>query len=433
MESSPRSWPLPTDDLRPALEIALAVAHGDMGVLMLHDDAVGALLPVLGIGMNDAQFEAIGPHHPGVGPFGRALATHRRVTVRDAWSDETAMPDLAHRLGYRGIDILPLFAGDGHAVGAIGVMFRRGRGTHRRGNRLVDRCAQLVVAAVIQAQKRSMADRARDAAEQIGRAKVQFLARMSHELRTPLQSIAGYLDLLRIDQANPLNPSQARHVDRMRASEQILVHVINDLITFSQLESGHVVYYLGPTYAHEVLAVAESVVSPLAIDRGVRLEVEPAPRHVVVNGDPDKLKQVLVNLTANAVKFTQRGGLVTLRCRLESDSVSFDVVDTGPGIAGAKLASIFEPYVQLGAAMLDHYGGSGLGLAISRDFARGMHGELTVRSVIGQGSTFTIRLPRLADEAVATASAAAADAAAAGATRPHSRTSRVETVEIAPQ
>jgi len=416
MESSQHCWPLATEDLKPALELALEIVRGDMGVLMLHDDALGALLPVVSVGLNAAQLDAIGSHRSGVGPFGRALATHHRVTVRDAWSDKNAMPDLAHRLGYRGIVIVPLFGGDGHAVGAIGVMFRHGRGTHRRLNRLVDRAAQLVVSAVIQAQKRSMADRARDAAEQIGRAKVQFLARMSHELRTPLQSIAGYLDLLCVDKSEPLTPTQTRHIERMRASEQVLVHVINDLITFSQLESGHVAYHLAATSAHEALAVAEAVVIPLAIDRGVQLDVAPVPKGTLVNGDADKLKQVLVNLTANAVKFTQRGGRVTLQCRRESDAVYFDVADTGPGIPSDKLAGIFEPYVQLGAAMLDHYGGSGLGLAISRDFAAGMHGELTVRSAVGKGSVFTLRLPCVADDGGPGAGATRALASAAVAT-----------------
>jgi signal transduction histidine kinase len=407
MESQQHGWSLPTGTLKPALELALAVTHGDMGVLMLHDEAQGTLLPVLGVGLDDEQCAAIGTHRPGVGPFGLALSTHHRITVRDAWNDPQALPDLAHRLGYRGIEILPLFADD-HAVGAIAVMFRRGRGTHRRGHQLIDRCAQLMVTALLQARECAEAVHARDAAEEMGRAKVQFLARMSHELRTPLQSIAGYLDLLRIDPADPLTPSQARHVERMRASEQILVHVIDDLITFAQLEAGHVFYHLVATRAGEALSVAEAVVGPLAIARGVRLEVVPVPKGVVVSADADKLKQVLVNLTANAVKFTQRGGLVTLACRVESNTVYFDVIDTGPGIASDQLAGIFEPYVQVGGQKVDHLGGSGLGLAISRDFALGMQGELTVRSVLGTGSVFTLRLPRLTGDSAAAALAARA-------------------------
>ena len=394
MVPAPPQWSVASEDLKPALELALSLAHGDMGVLMLHDESADALFPVLGVGLDHDQFEAIGTHRPGVGPFGLAVSTHRRYTVRDAWHDPSALPDLAHRVGYRGLDILPLFRADGHAVGALGVMFRRGQTARRRERRLVDRCAQLVVAAVLQSQRAAMADHARESAERIGRAKVQFLARMSHELRTPLQSIAGYLDLLRMNTSDPLTPSQTQQVDRMRAAEKILVHVIDDLITFSQLESGHIKFRLASTSASEALCVAEAVVMPLARDRGVRLDVVPVPDTVLVDADADKLKQVLVNLTANAVKFTQRGGSVTLSCRVEHSVVSFDVADTGPGIAADKLDGIFEPYVQLGTTLLDQYGGSGLGLAISRDFATGMHGRLSVSSAVGKGSVFTLLLQR---------------------------------------
>ncbi|MGH2897446.1 MAG: ATP-binding protein, partial [Solirubrobacteraceae bacterium] len=106
------------------------------------------------------------------------------------------------------------------------------------------------------------------------------------------------------------------------------------------------------------------------------------------------LKQVLVNLVANAVKFTGRGGVVRLVCHVEDDAVHFDVIDNGPGIATDQLREIFEPYVQLGAPLLDRFGGTGLGLAISREFASGMRGQLSVESAEGRGSVFTLRLPR---------------------------------------
>jgi signal transduction histidine kinase len=113
-----------------------------------------------------------------------------------------------------------------------------------------------------------------------------------------------------------------------------------------------------------------------------------------VRADGDKLKQILVNLAANAIKFTKSRGSVTLSCRTDHDSVWFDVSDTGPGIANEKLADIFEPYVQLGGPAVDAFGGSGLGLTISREFAAGMGGELSANSKLGQGSVFTLRLPR---------------------------------------
>ena len=142
------------------------------------------------------------------------------------------------------------------------------------------------------------------------------------------------------------------------------------------------------------MRAAEAIVAPLAIDRGVKLEVTPCEPDLTVHADADKVKQVLVNLAANAVKFTSRDGTVRLSCRVESESVSFDVEDTGAGIPADRLGDIFEPYVQLGAPLHDRYGGTGLGLAISHEFATGMRGKLTVASTVGRGSVFTLQLPR---------------------------------------
>lgn len=387
------AWPLPTTELKPALQLALALAHGDMAVLMLHDDRVGRLFPALGYGISDAQCEMIGSHAFGDGPFGIAMAEHRRVAVRDAWRQSESLGQAAHTLGFRGMEIVPLFAFNGKAIGALGIMYRHARGCSRRMIKLIEACAQLVVSAVQHAERQAEAERARESAEQVGRARIQFFARMSHELRTPLQSIAGYIDLLRVGSAEPLTPAQARLLSRVRDSEEILVHVIDDLITFSRLEAGHVVYHVGPVVAQEAIRVTEAVVSPLASDRGVRLEIADCPASILVAADGDKLKQVLVNLAANAVKFTSRGGTVRLSCHSEGEIVSFDVADNGPGIDPDKLREIFEPYVQLGTPLLDRFGGSGLGLAISREFAIGMHGQLTVSSAVGRGSVFTLRLP----------------------------------------
>ena len=125
-----------------------------------------------------------------------------------------------------------------------------------------------------------------------------------------------------------------------------------------------------------------------------------------VSADGDKLKQILVNLAANAVKFCGERGVVRISCQDEGDAVRFDVSDNGPGIPGDRLRDIFEPYVQLATPPLEGFGGTGLGLAISREFATGMHGQLTVASNLGRGSVFTLRIPR----AVSLAATASVDA-----------------------
>ena len=411
------TWPLPVAELRPALELALAVARAEMGVLMLHDDSVATLFPALGEGLSEDQCALIGAQPVGAGPFGRAMAEHQRVAIRDAWRDPNGLMRLAQRLGFRGIEILPLFGAGGQPIGAIAVMFKRVRGSNGRAARLMNCCAQLVVCAVRQARLRVAAEQARENAEKVGHANTQFLARMSHELRTPLQSIAGYIDLLGTEGAERLTPSQTHMLQRMHDSEQVLVHVIDDLITFSRLEAGRMTFHSDVVLAQEALRVAEAVVSPLAIDHGVRIVVGECPPGLMVRADGDKLNQVLVNLTANAVKFTNRGGSIGLSCRVEADARRHEnparsVADAGSGVAAgsggdriprrsvAKLVDIFEPYVQLDTPLLDRLGGSGLGLAISREFAAGMRGELTVSSKVGSGSVFTLRLPRIGSDGV---------------------------------
>ncbi len=392
------SWPLPAAELRPALELALALARADMTVLLLHDESVGALVPAAAFGIDDEQVALIGSHRAG-DDFGAALSEHRHVVVRDAWQHDGSFGPLAHTLGFRALEIVPLFGGDGQSIGELVMMFRRARSTSKRMVKLVDHCADLVVLAVSQARRRAEAERARDTSEQAGRAKIQFFARMSHELRTPLQSIAGYIDLLRVGVADPPTPEQARLLARVHDSEEVLVHVIDDLITFSRLEAGHVSYQIAPVPAAEAIRIAHSVVAPLAASHNVTLEMATSPG-ILVAADGDKLKQILVNLAANAVKFCGEQGVVRISCQSDGDNVRFDVSDNGPGIPGDRLRDIFEPYVQL-ATPLEGFGGTGLGLAISREFAAGMHGQLTVASNLGRGSVFTLRVPAAAAVEVA--------------------------------
>jgi signal transduction histidine kinase len=388
------NWPMQATELKPALQLVLGIARADMGVLLLHDEAGGTLRPFISHNMTDAQCATFGMHKPDVGPFGQAMAEHRRVRVRDAWLDGDEMRDIARAIGFRHLEILPVFRRDGRPLGAIGMIFRRKHGSPRRAGILEDFWADVVALAISHAQARVEAERASERTTRTSEAKIQFLARMSHELRTPLQSISGYVDLLRAGSTEPLTASQDRMLSRIAESERILVHVIDDVITFARLEAGHVSYSVGPVSVEEALGVTEAVVSPLALDNKVRLEVAPIPPGIVVAADGDKLKQILVNLTANAIKFTGANGTVTLSCRADEVSVWFEVKDTGPGIDREKLRDIFEPYVQLGAPVVDRFGGSGLGLTISREFAAGMSGDITATSDVGRGSTFIVRLPR---------------------------------------
>ena len=394
---SHHDWPLEPTELEPALELVTDLAHADMGILMLFDEARSVLLPVLVHGMDDAQSARFGAQRTSSGPFALAVLEHRRVRIRDAWADRQALHDVARALGVRAIEILPFFHHQDTFLGALVMIYRSRHGSRRHAAKLQQHCAELVGCAVDEARRRFAAESERDQLARSSGAKIQFFARMSHELRTPLQSISGYVDLLRADTGEPLTASQARMLSRIAENERILVHIIDDLITFSRLEAGHVAYSIGSVSALDAMQVAENVVAPLAIEHGVHLHLMPCAPTLLVNADGDKLKQILVNLTANALKFTGAGGTVTLSCQSDADWVAFDVSDTGPGIATERLHEIFEPYVQLDSPIVDQLGGYGLGLAISREFATGMSGTLSVASDLGHGSVFTLRLPRSAE------------------------------------
>ena len=372
-------WPLDVTELKPALELVLAIARTDMGILMLHDDGEGPCFRSSAT-VWTRRTTSCSVRRARIGAFGRAMTEHRRVRIRNAWGQGEALGDAARTLGFRSIEVLPFFRDDGGALGAIGVLFRSTHGSGRRATKLTQFCTDVVGCAVRHAEEQVRAERSRERFAIASEAKIQFLAKLSHELRTPLQSISGYVDLLRASETEPLTPAQDRMLARISESERILVRIIDDVITISRLEAGRVNYHIGPASAEEALRATEAVIAPLADQSRNSMDVAPGAQHLLVQADADKLKQILVNLAANAVKFTRAPGKVTLSCRADDDSVWFDVSDTGPGIPAERLDEIFNPYVQVGSPAIDSYGGSGLGLTISREFATGMQGDLTASS-----------------------------------------------------
>jgi signal transduction histidine kinase len=392
--SSSQSWPLQEHELLPALRVITTLARADMGVLMLLDRSRQLLMPVVAYGLTDSQCERFGSHHFGDGAVGIALAEHRLVRVRNVWKDRDAWAERARELGFRHAEILPFFRTSGEALGVFAILYRTRAGSPRRAAQLAGECAKVFAMALSHADDYVRAEDARAQIAKAAQAKVQFVARMSHELRTPLQSIAGYVNLLQTGKATTLSEEQTRMLDRIAVSERILVHLIDDLISFSRLEAGDITYRFRPVSAASAIQMTEGVVSPLALEQHIDLLLDPAAPDVVVHADEEKLQQVLVNLVANAIKYSPPGATVTLRCRDDAESVLFDVVDDGPGIPAEKLGDIFEPYVRLDPASSPGTAGWGLGLAISRELAAGMHGSLTVQSAPGCGSAFTLRLPR---------------------------------------
>jgi PAS domain S-box-containing protein len=245
-------------------------------------------------------------------------------------------------------------------------------------------------------------EEARQAAEEANRAKAEFLSTMSHELRTPLNAIAGYTELLMLGLRGPVSEAQQQDLERVRRANQYLMGLISDILNFARLDAGQVEFHVGEVRLGPIVADLEALVGPqlaaksLAFDHDACAPDTPDQPHVV-RADPEKLRQILLNLLTNAIKFTDAGGRVSLACEDDAAAgvVRVRVSDTGHGIADEELERVFEPFVQVDRRRThDSQQGVGLGLAISRDLARAMGGSLTAESTVGEGSTFTLTLPR---------------------------------------
>ncbi|SOD03931.1 PAS domain S-box-containing protein [bacterium JGI 053] len=304
-----------------------------------------------------------------------------------------AIPDAGQRSGFGAWAVVPM-AVEGRAVGSMVLNFADARAfdDETRGYLLaVGRQSALALerARLFEAERLARAE-----AEAANRAKFEFLTTMSHELRTPLNAIAGYVDLLDLEIRGPLTPLQRDDLGRIRRSQTHLLGLINDVLNFARIETGHVNFAFDDVPLDALLTEVETLISPQVGARGLDYEYRRFDPAATVRADPEKLRQIVLNLLSNSVKFTPPGGRVTLSCEAVDGVVRVHVADTGIGIPGDKLGTIFEPFVQVNTGYTRTSEGTGLGLSISRDLARAMDGELVVESEEGEGSTFTLTLPR---------------------------------------
>jgi len=225
-------------------------------------------------------------------------------------------------------------------------------------------------------------------------AKANFLATVSHELRTPLTALTGYGELLADEILGPMSQQQHDVIERMRAVTHHLTAMIDEILSYANLEAGREIVRPTEVSAGEVLYDMGAVIEPLARQKGIVFEIDVPGRAPTIRTDPDKLRQILVNLGGNAVKFTDRG---TVRLTLEADDerslVRFQVSDSGIGIAPDDQQRLFQPFVQLDVGLTRRHSGTGLGLYISRRLADLLGGHIELLSERGQGSVFTLVLP----------------------------------------
>jgi PAS domain S-box-containing protein len=235
---------------------------------------------------------------------------------------------------------------------------------------------------------------ARAEAEAANKAKTEFLAVMSHELRTPLNAIGGYAELLEMGLRGPVTPAQLEDLRKIRRSQRHLLGLINDIMNFARIETGHVSLSFDNVSVNETLAVLDALTEPQVSAKGIHYEHGRCDPALTVWADREKTRQILINLVSNAIKFTPAGGSIRIDCEPVDGTVKFLVKDTGRGIPKDKLEAIFEPFIQVNRQFTREQEGVGLGLSISRDLARMMGGDLECDSVEGEGSVFTLTLPR---------------------------------------
>ena len=230
-----------------------------------------------------------------------------------------------------------------------------------------------------------------DEAQAASQAKSDFMATMSHELRTPLTALTGYGELLAEEIVGPLTDSQADVVDRMRSVTHHLAVVIDEILTFSNLEAGRETARFDRVDVSVLIRSVLAIVEPQARQRGIAFDVS-VPDGLEMVTDPDKTRQILVNLVGNAIKFTD-AGRVALTVTTTGAAIAFAVQDTGIGIRAADRPRLFQAFSQLDSGLTRRHGGTGLGLYISQRLALLLGGCVSVESEHGKGSTFTLTLP----------------------------------------
>jgi signal transduction histidine kinase len=253
----------------------------------------------------------------------------------------------------------------------------------------------LVMGASISERRRAESDMrlAHRRAAEANATKAEFLAVMSHELRTPLNAISGYVDLMSLGVDGPLTDKQRTALARIELNERHLLALIDDVLSFARIEAGRLDLDIEVLLVRDVLATLEALIQPELLRKELSFSCQACDDSLSIRADPEKLRQILLNFLANAIKFTAPGGRIAVGAEDRGPLVAIWVTDSGIGIPSEQLSKVFEPFFQVDQGPTRRYPGIGLGLSIARDLAHAMDGEVRLESTVGIGSTVSLLLP----------------------------------------
>ncbi len=325
---------------------------------------------------------------------GRAVVEVRMVHVEDLANAQSEFPlgwEIAARLGHRTVVATPLVR-KGVPLGALSLRRRQVRPFSDKEIALLQTFADQAVIAIENVRLFHEIAHKNRQLEAASRHKSEFLANMSHELRTPLNAIIGFSEVLAEKMFGDVNDKQAEYLQDILESGRHLLSLINDILDLAKIEAGHMELESADFHLPSAIENALILVRERATRRGITLGSTIDERLGTLRGDERKVKQVLLNLLSNALKFTPEGGRIDVAAGLHDEVAEVSVADTGVGIAPADQEAVFEDFRQVGAAE-KRAEGTGLGLALSRKFVELHGGRIWVQSELGLGSTFTFTLP----------------------------------------
>ncbi|HEY9722464.1 MAG TPA: response regulator [Oscillatoriaceae cyanobacterium] len=352
---------------------------------VLAEDGV-TLKSFITIGMSEAEREAIGNLPTGRGILGAMLSEGRPLRMAKLSNDPRSIGFPPHHPpmdSFLGVPIL--WRGR-----VFGRLYCTEKLTAKEFSAEDEEIATMLAAqAAIAIENANLYEQARSAS----RLKSEFLANMSHELRTPMNAILGFSELVMNGAMGETNARQKQALERVLRNARNLLALINDVLDLSKIEAGKMLLVEAEFAPRALVESAIATIEPLATQKGLAITVDTLDAPAVVRGDEGKVRQIALNLLSNAAKFTEHGG-IQVRVGADNGHWSLSVKDTGIGIAPEYQDVVFEEFRQVDASSTRQAGGTGLGLAISRKMAALMGGMITVESAPGQGSTFTLRLPR---------------------------------------